>query len=229
MVLICLHWQNHALVVIQQLQFDSSSWVESQGRSGGIWLLWNKSRVGIQILSSTQHFIHALVEDDGRPPWLCTVVYINPNAQLKRSGFEEIRNLAGTITLPWLIVGDFNDILAGSEKIGGRPVDMRRCNGFSNWIQNCGLIDFGSVGPKFTWRGPEIGGYGRVFERLDRCLGNHLFRVKFPELIIKVLPRIKSDHHPILVQTHNRGLLYRGAEKPFRFELSSLDVPWSIC
>jgi len=109
-------------------------------------------------------------------------------------------------------------ILGGSEKIEGRLVDIRRCNMFSNWIQNYGLIDFGSIGPKFTWQGQEIRGYGRVFERLDGGLGNHLFKVKFPELIIKMLPRIKSDHHPILVQTHNRGLLYRGTEKPFRSE-----------
>jgi hypothetical protein len=103
----------------------------------------------------------------------------------------------------------------GQKKIRGRLVDIRRCNMFSNWIQNYGLIDFGSIGPKFGWRGQEIRGYeirgyGRVFERLDGGLGNHLFKVKFHELIIKVLPRIKSDHHPILVQTHNRGLLYRG-------------------
>lgn len=48
-----------------------------------------------------------------------------------------------------------NEILVASEKEGGVTVDVRRCIRFGRWVQNCGLIDLGSNGPKFTWRGAE--------------------------------------------------------------------------
>jgi hypothetical protein len=53
-------------------------------------------------------------------------------------------------------VGDFNEILLPSEKVGGVEVDLRRCIRFGRWVQDCGLIDLGSYGHKFTWRGAQI-------------------------------------------------------------------------
>jgi hypothetical protein len=82
------------------------------------------------------------------------------------------------------------EVVTASEKARGAPVDMRRCLRFCTCIQSCGLIDSGSVVPKFTWRGQECRGYGRVFERLDRGLGNQILRLKFPDMYIKVLLQI---------------------------------------
>jgi hypothetical protein len=52
-----------------------------------------------------------------------------------------------------MVIGDFNEILTATEKIEGAPVNMRRCFHFCNWVQDCGLMDLESGGPKFTWRG----------------------------------------------------------------------------
>jgi hypothetical protein len=82
-------------------------------------------------------------------------------------------------------------------------VDSRRSARFSKWIQQCDLMNLGSVSPRFTWRGQKSRGHERVFERLDRGLGNHLLRHKFPDMFIKVLPRVKSGHHSLLNQFLN--------------------------
>ncbi|CAN1120561.1 hypothetical protein LINPERHAP1_LOCUS17417 [Linum perenne] len=47
--------------VRKKLGFDSSSVVEAQGFSEGIWLMWNESDFKINILASTNQFIHASI------------------------------------------------------------------------------------------------------------------------------------------------------------------------
>ncbi|KAL8107899.1 hypothetical protein AgCh_024343 [Apium graveolens] len=56
------------------------------------------------------------------------------------------------------ITGDFNDMLFGFEKVGGRPHPRYLLEGFNNTIMECGLEDLGFNGSAFTWeksRGTE--------------------------------------------------------------------------
>ena len=158
--------------IIEKLNFESSFRVEAQGMSGGLWLMWNNSNINVKILNSSRHFIHGSVDEGSSEAWLFTVVYANPNAILKKQCFEEVANLARNVRLPWMVIGDFNEILMATEKSGGVGVDNRRIHRFAKWVQECKLIDLGSKGPKYTWRRGIRNGYMRVQERLDRCFGN---------------------------------------------------------
>jgi hypothetical protein len=66
-------------------------------------------------------------------------------------------------------------------------------------VQECDLNDLGFCGLKFTWKGQEMSSFGRVFQRLDKGFGNIQWHLKFQNAFIKVMPRVKCDHHPILV------------------------------
>lgn len=79
-------------------------------------------------------------------------------------------------------------------------------------------MDLGSVGPKFTWRGQESRDYGRVSERLDRGFVNQALRLKFPDLSIKVLSGLKSDHHLLLAELVPKDRNLQRPQRPFRFE-----------
>ena len=74
-------------------------------------MLWNKSRINIKILDSSRHFIHGIVNEGGNDSWLFTVVYANPNTDLKKQCFDEVAKLAMNIRMPWMVIGDFNKIL----------------------------------------------------------------------------------------------------------------------
>jgi hypothetical protein len=116
-----------------------------------------------------------------------------------------------------MLAGDFNDITCPSEKKGGVRASFRRCKKFSDRINSCKLIDLGSVGSKYTWRGPIFHGGGRIFERLDRGLCNDTWRLDFPNAFIKTLPRLDfSDHHPILICPFGNEICR--APRRFRFE-----------
>ncbi|GAU43826.1 hypothetical protein TSUD_399190 [Trifolium subterraneum] len=96
--------------------------------------------------------------------------------------------------------GDFNDITCAADKRGGAQVSSRRCKNFKDRINACHLLDLGSIGPKYTWRGPIYQNGPRIYEKLDRALSNDVWRMEFPDAYVKVLTRVDfSDHHPILI------------------------------
>ena len=63
----------------------------------------------------------------------------------------KLRHLWGTSSLPWLVIGDFNEPTGLSEKEGGRYRPRRQMENFVYTINLCGLWDIGFVGPKYTW------------------------------------------------------------------------------
>ncbi|KAL8127738.1 hypothetical protein AgCh_014603 [Apium graveolens] len=82
---------------------------------------------------------------------------------------ELIRELSGASSLPWCIIGDFNEIMSLEEKRGGQSHLSALIDGFSEVIMECGLVDLGFLGDIFTWersRGTERW----IQERLDRAL-----------------------------------------------------------
>lgn len=86
------------------------------------------------------------------------------------------------------------------------PISISRCITFNNRIQECHLMDLGFIGPKFTWKGPKLNNYDRVFERLNRGLCNMNWRLYFSKAVVRVLPRIHfSDHNPILAISGVKG------------------------
>lgn len=54
---------------------------------------------------------------------------------------------------------------------------------------------------------------------MDKSFDNQLFKVRFLDLFIRVLPRIKSNHHPILVEFNDNNQLAPITTRTFRFEI----------
>ncbi|KAI9119567.1 hypothetical protein K1719_009443 [Acacia pycnantha] len=201
--------------VIKNWGFQYSVRKEAEGFSGGIWILWSREDLVVDVLEIEEQFIHCRVRVSNKS-MMFTAVYAHPNEQRRHGCWERLFNLSLEITEPWLLGGDFNKIKTPLEQKGGGRINEARCRNFNSWIQDCHLIDLEASGPLYTWKGPQWEGLGRVYKRLDRCLCNVAWQDQFQDAIIKTLPRVCSDHHPIFVKL---GADYRGKmAKPFRFE-----------
>ena len=55
-----------------------------------------------------------------------------------------------------------------------------------------------------------------ILERIDRCFANPLWRVLYPEAVVTHLPRIYSDHHPVLIELFKPNP--DRANRSFRFQ-----------
>lgn len=88
---------------------------------------------------------------DGKE-WSLNGIYGDPVWDQKERTWEALRSLQGRMDEPWLVLGDFNDILFHHEKEGGRPRTQRQLQAFSDAIMDCNLTDMGYEGDIFTWQ-----------------------------------------------------------------------------
>lgn len=66
------------------LGFTRGIGVDSDGRSGGLILLWNEE-IDLVILHYSKHHVHAVVTDHCREKWLFTGIYGHPDTQKERT------------------------------------------------------------------------------------------------------------------------------------------------
>lgn len=186
------------LTIVAKTRFNASIVFEAQGFSGGIWILWDKAILGLDLISVDDQIINTLVYSPQRKPWLLSAIYVSPNPLFQQHLWYYLGNLGVVVNLSWLLLGDFNQVSENSEKRGGAPPSGARIWAFRECISNCGLIDLGFSGPRFTWTNMRKG-LANVQERLDRVLCSRRWLNSFSEVRVLHLPRTRSDHCPLMV------------------------------
>ena len=191
---------DHADTVCNSLGFAHWCRVEALGLSGGIWLLW-KEDIDILILKTHPLFFHVKVSESTNPTWLLSVVDRSSNHCLYKFLWRDLnqgdlnRGVIGE-GVPWIVVGDFNSIGSSDETSTPSSFNSRRSTGLNNCMYDHGLFDLGYFGPKFMW---ARGNSSQTFKgsRLDRALCNTECSC-FPHARVEVLPKLHSDHSPLL-------------------------------
>lgn len=62
-----------------------------------------------------------------------------------------LKQLGSLMTAPWLVIGDFNQVLHADKKWGGRRVNMANAERLREVVDACSWIDLGFQGPRYTW------------------------------------------------------------------------------
>ncbi|KAM3322288.1 hypothetical protein P3S67_003439 [Capsicum chacoense] len=109
-----------------------------------------------------------------------------------------MRIIASTLNRPWAVCGDFNSILNKDEKIGGQPHKLIKSIPFIECLNNCGLLDKGYSGSKYTWCN-ERKEQDIIWMRLDKMVTNEEWDELFMKTSILHLARYSSDHCPLLI------------------------------
>lgn len=95
--------------------------------------------------------------------------------------------------MPWVIVGDFNEVLMGDDKFGGRLVNLGRALRFQECLDNYKMIDIGFYGPRYIWSNCRL--LSRLIqERIDRVFVNAKWNSLYLEARIFHLEMTESDH-----------------------------------
>ncbi|KAI9107061.1 hypothetical protein K1719_022589 [Acacia pycnantha] len=155
---------------LERLGYDGLAFIPSLGRSGGLVAVWRSGQGSVSLIRSDRQFLHLHISLKGRNPFLLTAIYAVPSPSCKLLLWQELMSLSSSVSAPWVVLGDFNDILSVAERVGGSGINRQRISQFQERINDCHLSDLGFVGPKFTWKGPHLPNCARLFERLDRAL-----------------------------------------------------------
>ncbi|XP_071680095.1 uncharacterized protein [Lolium perenne] len=195
----------------RRLRMDHKYVVRSDGRSGGLMLMWKKE-IGVDLLFKCDNYIDVIIGRGVENIWRFTGMYGEPKWENKYLTWDYLRNLHAQCNMPWLVLGDLNEILYPFEKEGGNPRPLHFMQAFRDALVDCDLSDLGYVGDKFTWH------RGHIRERLDRALSNEAWNNKFPHAVLENLPYCKSDHRPILLSLEEQLAHEHLGPKVLRFE-----------
>lgn len=87
------------------------------GLSGGLCLLW-KDGIEVSVLESSSNLIDTRVTHKGVTSFI-SFIYGAPAMENRATFWAKLSEVGRDRDSPWLIFGDFNDILNNSEKTGG--------------------------------------------------------------------------------------------------------------
>lgn len=167
------------------------------GFSGGIWIFW-RNTINVQIIKTNAQFVFMQVKEDGQPHCFLTFVYGSPAPQLRRQLSSELNKDSIGFDGPWLVLGDFNVVVSLEEVSTPKNFSFHRSGAF---FEQC-LVDMGIKTPNFTWcRGTQLTMFKGA--RLDRALCNVEWQTRYTNATVMYIPRIRSDHTPIMVDTNH--------------------------
>lgn len=113
--------------------------------------------------------------------------------------------------MPWLVLGDFNDMINESDKKEIHKHHQALLDGYKKIIEDCGLIELDLTGGKFIWE-KSRGSSEWVRERIDRDFASGSWWQLHP-LYKLTLSHTFSDHDPIQVHFYST----EHSRKNFRF------------
>lgn len=97
--------------VRDRLGYFNSLVVDYVGRSGGLAMLWKKNVI-VDLISMFVHHIDVIVSAGlGEEEWRCTRFYGRLEVHNSHLSWSLLGTLAGQSDLPWLCLGDFNQII----------------------------------------------------------------------------------------------------------------------
>ena len=160
-------------------------------------LLWKVDEVTIDTQTYSPNHIDVRVHTYDSL-WRLTRIYEHLEEELKGETWRLMRYLHARASLPWVRLGDFNEILSSNEKNGGNLRPMGAMMGFWQTLLHCGLVDLGFNGYRFTWRNGRVG-LAFVEERLDKVVATSEWREMFPRTKVRHIPVSYSDHYAILM------------------------------
>lgn len=97
----------------------------------------------------SRYHIDVEITEDGFE-WRITGVYGESKTEEKNKTWKLMRTLKNHSNKPWLMAGDFSEILMQCEKGGGVARPQGAMDMFRNALEDSGLHDLGFAGDLFT-------------------------------------------------------------------------------
>ncbi|XP_075080662.1 uncharacterized protein LOC142166136 [Nicotiana tabacum] len=118
----------------------------------GVWVVWrpdiyNVTIKGIisQAISCQATFVPLQLI------FLITFVYAYNLKEDRKELWKYLCSISQGNNIPWIVLGDFNDVLHTGDRIGDNPILYVEVVDFSNCIDSCGLSELPSIGGQYTW------------------------------------------------------------------------------
>ena len=134
-----------------KLDFLNGFYVQREGKGRGLAMFWRKE-INLEIKSYSKHHIDVVITEEATSfKWWITGFYGHPETHRRKESWSFLNTLNQQYHLPWLCLGDFNEILSTEEKLGGAPRLQQQMDAFRNVVNKCRFKDMGYSRSKYTW------------------------------------------------------------------------------
>ncbi|XP_057249345.1 uncharacterized protein LOC130590807 [Beta vulgaris subsp. vulgaris] len=115
----------------------------SYHKGGRIWLIWLHNKFEVEILESRAQYIHSKVTHKGKNvSFYLTMVYCSNDLDERLVMWEDLKRLK-IRNDPWVICGDFNNVVNFNERVGSN-VTFHEVEGIRRCIWKCEVQDMGA-------------------------------------------------------------------------------------
>ena len=180
----------------KEFGYDELLTVDPAGRSGGLAVFW-KSSYNVEVLKADKRIIDLKVRM-GSLVFFLSCIYGDPVRAHRKVVWDRISNIGLLRNEPWVMLGDFNELLTASEKLGGPTRHESSFWDFRNMVENCGIREIKFSGNCLSWAGKRDQVW--IQYRLDRSFGNDEWFQLFPRAHMEYLEMLASDHRPFLIK-----------------------------
>ncbi|KAG8480478.1 hypothetical protein CXB51_024631 [Gossypium anomalum] len=126
--------------------FENRIDVGAVGSKDGLSLRWKENSL-ISLKSFSSFHIDVDVHDvECDTTWRLMGFHGNLEEKNRRESWDLLRRLGQDQRIPWVVLGDFNEIVSSFEKKGGRLRADRQMFEFYMALEDCGLNDLGYIG-----------------------------------------------------------------------------------
>jgi exonuclease III len=194
----------------------SWNWSPTKGRSGGILLGINSDNFDVQSVHLGSFHVKLLLRNKSDNfEWVLVDVYGAAQEADKNIFLQELVQTCNVGNIPIMVGGDFNIIRSPSEKNNSRYNDTCPFL-FNAVINNLDLREIELTRRQYTWANNL---QTPTYEKLDQILVSTYWEIRYPKVNVRALPRVLSDHTPLLLDT---GMPSQHNAQMFKFELAWL-------
>lgn len=108
-------------------------------------------------------------------------------------------------SVPWAVIGDFNEIMYSRQMIGGRKRNHYQIRNFRMVLKDCNLTDLGFSGYLYTFSNRRKGA-DETRARLDRVTANKEWMELFPNAAMMNVFVNTSDYLPLVLYLDKNSL-----------------------
>lgn len=183
---------------------------------GKIWVIY-KEPTKVRVLFVDLQSITCEIVLEGGIEFIYTAIYASNDEDQRLELWTSLRDTSASFGFqgkPWIVNGDFNEILHPDETSNAnifRTTSPMRC--FGDCLTDLGLFDLPWSGSRFTWQNNRPS--GPVGKKLDRCLVNGDWLLKFPSSHCLFEAPLFSDHSPGFISVCSDPPKF--GTRPFKF------------
>ncbi|XP_057851477.2 uncharacterized protein LOC131061676 [Cryptomeria japonica] len=182
----------------------SGHFVDLDGASGGLGILWNSLAVHVEVVSSSKYWqmVKVILKTMNFSCFLVNVYGPTLAIEKCKLWVDVSRRLEEVRPLLAIVAGDFNATLSSSEKRGGvRRLSWSHLD-FQSFVNDNALLEVVAKGGNFTWTNRRRG-FSNIAKKLDRFFLAGDWSVAPVVFEAEVLAISGSDHFPVSLVVQN--------------------------